>query len=338
MDEVTWNENVIATDSSGRIGYWHPGLHQLRPKRWDERLPYPGDGRAEWTGFLPADKRPQVVNPERGWVANWNNLPSQGWTNGDGPARERLGGNLHRVRLLQSLVRDVAKDPSYEASRAIELTSGSTAQQFPFLNQRRVRNAKRRSKDSLAKATLKQLQGWDGSYVAVDAQGTVDPGRRDLGGVQGPARDADAQAPRLATPRGRWPASRAARTSSTSPTARRSACGPIGPKGYAKAAKRTAKALDRGVRHQRHRAVARAAPDLRRQRPGGRLGPGAAVLRSRHLEPVARHGPLTGDPRYGPPAAEAASSLDQWPGRRIPPGGARAVNCEQKLAEVCGIR
>ncbi len=50
MRQVTWNENVIAADSNGNIGYWHPGLHPLRPQRWDERLPYPGDGRAEWSG------------------------------------------------------------------------------------------------------------------------------------------------------------------------------------------------------------------------------------------------------------------------------------------------
>ena len=76
-----------------------------------------------------------------------------GWTNGDGPARERLSGNLHRIALLQSLVAKVAKNPSYAKSRAIELTSGSTAQQFPFLDGRRVRTAKRRFAGSAAKAT-----------------------------------------------------------------------------------------------------------------------------------------------------------------------------------------
>ena len=58
-DEVTWNENVIAADEHGDIGFWHPGLHPLRPQRWDERLPYPGDGRAEWRGLLPRRRRPR---------------------------------------------------------------------------------------------------------------------------------------------------------------------------------------------------------------------------------------------------------------------------------------
>ena len=176
MRKVTWNENVIATDSSGRIGYWHPGLHPLRAKRWDERLPYPGDGRAEWRGLLPPGKRPHLVDPERNWLANWNNVPSAGWTNGDGPARERLGGNLHRVRLLQALVRKVARDPSYERSRRIELTTGSVAQQFPFADRGKLRRAKNRFAKGPGKAALRGLVGWDGSYTRTDGDGTVDPG------------------------------------------------------------------------------------------------------------------------------------------------------------------
>ena len=176
MRKVTWNENVIATDSAGRIGYWHPGLHPLRAERWDERLPYPGDGRAEWRGLLPPGKRPHVVDPERNWLANWNNVPSAGWTNGDGPARERLGGNLHRVRLLQALVRKVARDPSYEKSRRIELTTGSVAQQFPFVDRAKLRKAKNRFAEGPAKAALRELAGWDGSYTRTDDAGTVAPG------------------------------------------------------------------------------------------------------------------------------------------------------------------
>ena len=144
MQHVTWNENVMAVDSAGKIGYWHPGLHPLKPKRWDERLPFPGNGQGEWRGLLPRSKTPHVVNPKRNWLANWNNLPSAGWTNGDGPARERENGNFHRIHLIQSLVRKVAKKPSYERSRNIELTSGTTAQQFPFVDRKKLKVAKKR--------------------------------------------------------------------------------------------------------------------------------------------------------------------------------------------------
>jgi penicillin amidase len=175
MRNVTWNENVIAADDQGSIGYWHPGLHPLRPLRWDERLPYPGNGRAEWRGLLPRARTPQVIDPEQGWLANWNNLPSAGWTNGDSEALERLAGPLHRVRILQSLVSDVARDPSYARSTAIAETSGTTAQQFPFVNRRRLERA-RALANAPGKATLDALLAWDGDYATADGAGTVDPG------------------------------------------------------------------------------------------------------------------------------------------------------------------
>ncbi|MDX6583982.1 MAG: penicillin amidase [Solirubrobacterales bacterium] len=175
MRQVTWNENVIAADDHGEIGYWHPGLHPLRPLRWDERLPYPGDGRAEWRGLLPRGRTPHVIDPEQGWLTNWNNLPSAGWTNGDSEALERLAGPLHRVRILQSLVSKVAEHPSYRRSTRIAETSGTTAQQFPFVSRRKLRRAEAIAKGP-GKAALGVLLAWDGDYATADAAGTVDPG------------------------------------------------------------------------------------------------------------------------------------------------------------------
>ena len=174
MRKVTWNENVLAADDSGEIGFWHPGLHQLKPRRWDERLPFPGTGEAEWRGLLPRRKTPHVTNPDRGWLANWNNPPSIGWTNGDGEARERLAGPWHRVRLLQREVARVARDPNYEKHTAIVRTTGTTAQQFPFF-ERRLGRA-RRFADGDGRALIAELRRWDGSYDRQAADGTVEPG------------------------------------------------------------------------------------------------------------------------------------------------------------------
>lgn len=174
MSEVTWNENVIAADDRGNIGYWHPGLHPLRPTRWDERLPFPGTGRAEWRGLLPRSRTPQVINPAQGWLTNWNNMPSRGWTNGDSEARERLAGPLHRVRILERLVAEVARDPSYARSTGIVETSGTTAQQRPFVT-RILKRAKRRA-GGAGKGVLRTILAWDGDYASTDSNGTVDPG------------------------------------------------------------------------------------------------------------------------------------------------------------------
>ena len=175
MDDVTWNENVMAADSEGNIGYWHPGLHQLKPKRWDERLPMPGTGKAEWRGFLPKDQRPQVVNPPERWLAQWNNVPSAGWTNGDSEALERATGSLHRVGILFKLVSRVAKNPGFQRSTDIALRSGTTAQQFPLRDKAKFRRA-RRLANADGREVLGTLAAWNGSYDEEDANGTVDPG------------------------------------------------------------------------------------------------------------------------------------------------------------------
>ena len=64
--KLTWNENLLVADDGGHIGWWHPGLLPLRPKRWDERLPMPGTGEAEWRGLLPRQGAPEGDRPAAG--------------------------------------------------------------------------------------------------------------------------------------------------------------------------------------------------------------------------------------------------------------------------------
>jgi acyl-homoserine lactone acylase PvdQ len=172
--KVSWNENAMVADDQGNIGWWHPGLLPLRPRRWDERLPMPGTGEAEWRGFLKVSQRPHVTNPDRGWLANWNNMPSVGWTNGDAPAPERTAGRLHRAAYLFGQVQRAADAQSYDAVKAVDRTAGSTAQQRPLLDAE-LRSAAGGASGA-AKSLLDAIVAWDGSYDRVDAAGTVDPG------------------------------------------------------------------------------------------------------------------------------------------------------------------
>jgi acyl-homoserine lactone acylase PvdQ len=174
MQHVTWNENVIAADSQGNIGYWHPGLHPLRPLGYDERLPYPGTGEAEWRGLLDRAKTPHVINPKQGWLANWNNVPSEGWTAGDGEAQERQTGPYHRVAWLMRQVGHLAKSPTFAGALAAVRAAGTTAQQRPLFSARLRKG--RQGATGKAKALLDALAAWDGSYHRTDAAGTVDPG------------------------------------------------------------------------------------------------------------------------------------------------------------------
>ena len=171
---LTWNENLMAADSAGNIGYWHPGLMQRRPARWDQRLPLPGSGEAEWPGLVPRRRMPHVINPQQGWLANWNNIPSQGWTSGDGESTERVTGPYHRVGWLMRQMPMVRRAATFAAAEEAVKRSGTHAQQRP-LAAPLLRRAARGAKGNAA-AVFKALLAWDGNYDRTDANGTVDPG------------------------------------------------------------------------------------------------------------------------------------------------------------------
>jgi hypothetical protein len=116
-----------------------------------------------------------VIDPKQGWLTNWNNVPSRGWTNGDSEARERATGPFHRVRILQKLVSHVARHPSFRRSTNIVKTSGTTAQQRPFVSEPKLRAAARAT-NKAGRRTLRAILAWNGNYTRTDGSGTVDPG------------------------------------------------------------------------------------------------------------------------------------------------------------------
>lgn len=65
-------ENMIWSDRTGTIGWQAVGLSPIR-KNFTGLVPVPGDGRFEWSGFLPIDKLPSKLNPPEGYVATANN-------------------------------------------------------------------------------------------------------------------------------------------------------------------------------------------------------------------------------------------------------------------------
>jgi penicillin amidase len=174
MALLSWNCNMMAADDRGNIGYWHPGLTPLRSAAWDERLPLPGDGTAEWRGFLPIAERPHVIDPERHWLDNWNTLPSQGWTTGNDPASERVAGPFFRSAWLDRLARGLARHPTFSGMNRLIVLAGTIAQQRPLATPR-LRAALRGASGGAA-VVLRTILGWNGSYAAVDGAGTVDPG------------------------------------------------------------------------------------------------------------------------------------------------------------------
>ncbi|MBW1735229.1 MAG: penicillin acylase family protein [Deltaproteobacteria bacterium] len=67
------SQNFVFADTGGNIGVWCCATVPIR-KKGDGLLPVPGwTGEYEWEGYVPFEKRPHLINPERGFVATANN-------------------------------------------------------------------------------------------------------------------------------------------------------------------------------------------------------------------------------------------------------------------------
>ena len=171
---LTWNENLMAADSKGNIGYWHPGLIQKRPSNFDQRLPLPGTGNAEWPGLVSRSRLPSVINPKQGYLVNWNNIPSQGWTTGDGEATERVTGRYHRVGWLDRQVRKLRRNPTFAGAERAVRRAGTFAQQRQLAT--KVLRRADKGATGPSRRVLDTLLSWSGDYDTTDEKGTVDPG------------------------------------------------------------------------------------------------------------------------------------------------------------------
>jgi acyl-homoserine-lactone acylase len=68
--------NFIYADKTGRIGYYYNALFPDRKPGFDYLKTLPGDTSANvWSGPLPWEATPMIVNPGSGFVTNANNTP-----------------------------------------------------------------------------------------------------------------------------------------------------------------------------------------------------------------------------------------------------------------------
>ena len=118
-------ENMIWVDRKGNIGWQAVGVAPIR-KNWSGLVPVPGDGRYEWSGYLPIQSLPHVYNPEKGYwaTANENLIPENyphrnavGWEWADSFRADRVNevlgsGRKHSLADMMRLQSDYLSVPA----------------------------------------------------------------------------------------------------------------------------------------------------------------------------------------------------------------------------------
>lgn len=172
MRRVTWNENTHYADADGRTAYWHPGLHHVRDPRTDLRLPVPGTGEFDGDGFLPFEATPQIVDPEQGFLANWNNKPAAGWQDGQGqPFASLPAGRGQRVTTLldELAARD---DWTFEALRELDAVAAARDPRATEMLDLLLALVDRDDLSDLERDALALLAAWDRSATGPGAEQT----------------------------------------------------------------------------------------------------------------------------------------------------------------------
>ena len=157
-------QNFVYADADGHIGYTASGAIPIRP-RGDGSVPVSGDGADDWTGFVPFDRLPRVLDPPRGFLVTANNrvapagLPyalSADWAD---PYRAQRITDL----ILSGGRLDVA------AMRAIQLDSVSY-QARELLPRLLVGT---RPRDAASANALSLLAAWDGGMAPGSAPAAI---------------------------------------------------------------------------------------------------------------------------------------------------------------------
>src|SRR5262249_57939912 len=115
---------------AGPLAYTHVGPVPVRRPADTRFLPHPGDGSAEWLGFLPRAALPLVIDPAQGWLANWNNKPQPGWTNSSDGFWQ--WGPVQRVQAIQRQLAAIGpRSATVGTLERVNRTTGLTAQTPP---------------------------------------------------------------------------------------------------------------------------------------------------------------------------------------------------------------
>jgi penicillin amidase len=165
---AAYNFNMLYADARGNIAHQHIGSIPIRADGDDPWLPHDGTGSSEWQGFIPFEEMPRSVNPDQGFLVNWNNKPAPDWDN----AGRGFGvwGPVQRVNTLIRLVGQLAPgsvtvETLEEINRAAGFTTDTPSGNADFVAVSTLLDTLLAHVDTSADARLPGivalLSGWD---------------------------------------------------------------------------------------------------------------------------------------------------------------------------------
>ena len=147
-------ENMIWADKQGDIGWQAAGIAPIR-KNWSGLVPVPGDGRYEWSGFLPIASLPSVSNPEKGFwaTANENLIPTE-YENKDAVGAAGWADSFRADRINEVLASRQKHTQKDMMNLQVDYLSRPARTLVPLL-------AKVTSQDAKVEAARMQLLNWN---------------------------------------------------------------------------------------------------------------------------------------------------------------------------------
>jgi len=163
IGDIATNINFYYMDTNGQLGYVHAGRYPMRADGHDPRLPVPGTGAWDWTGFRPYSDNPHVHNPASGYLVNWNNRPRDDWISSD-----LWAVNWGRGDRVQLLLDELAQTPVknlqtlWSINKAVSLQDVSAPFLLPYLEEA-LQNVQLQPIEERAAAALLE---WDRQWRA----------------------------------------------------------------------------------------------------------------------------------------------------------------------------
>lgn len=175
---MAWNLGICYGDATGQFGFWEAGLLPKRPPGVDSRLPTPGTGEYEWTGFLDFNERPHMLNPKQGYIHTWNSKATSWMREGDEGRmgktfRTWAGGELaaasNSITLLD--MREINRK-IFNALGARDMTNTSPAFFAPYINASLQRT--RTANDTEVARAAQLMLSFNGRYEDLNGDGLYD--------------------------------------------------------------------------------------------------------------------------------------------------------------------